>query len=238
MLNNDELRRRDALCQTATVSNLIADELLLSLKAVGEDRLIQLAHAALETCETLRMALADDSRATLRRLIKQHSFMKGEFTLSSGRTSGYFFNLKPTMLNPHGSALIAELVLHKLQSFPNTEAIGGLAIGAVPIISVVCAKSYEIGRPISAFYVRKATKDHGTERLIEGFDVTHKLVALVEDVSTTGDSIKEAARAVRSAGGEVAHAITLVDRLEGATENLRQVEITLHPIFTRDEFVT
>lgn len=236
-MNNEELRKRDALCYAEMVSDLLGDRLLRSLNDINDDRLITMANAALETCEALRAALSDDPRATLRDLIKKHSFMQGEFTLASGRRSGYFFNLKPTMLHPRGAGLIAELVLRKLKEFPNVDAIGGLAIGAVPIVSVVCARSHELGRPVSGFYVRKTVKDHGTERQIEGFHVSDKLVVLVEDVSTTGDSLLEAASAVRKAGGEVGDAITMVDRLEGAQDNLSEQGINLHPIFTLDEFI-
>ena len=236
-MNNEELRKRDALCYAEMVSDLLGDRLLRSLNDINDDRLITMANTALETCEALRAALSDDPRATLRELIKKHSFMQGEFTLASGRRSGFFFNLKPTMLHPRGAGLIAELVLHKLKEFPNIEAIGGLAIGAVPIVSVVCARSNDQGRPIAGFYVRQQIKDHGTERQIEGINVNDKLAVLVEDVSTTGDSLLEAAGAVRKAGGEVCDAITVVDRLEGAQERLRTNHINLHPIYTRDEFI-
>lgn len=168
-------------------------------------------------------------------IIKHKSFRRGQFILASGNTSEYFFDLKPTMLDPRGATLIAYRVLQMTEPFP-IEAIGGMAIGAIPIVAATVARSYQSERPLPGFYVRKEIKDHGTQRLIDGLDVNGRHVILVEDVTTTGGSLLKAAMAVRSHGGVVSHAITVVDRLEGGADHLSQHDITLLALLTRRDF--
>lgn len=168
-------------------------------------------------------------------LIKQKSFRSGRFTLASGAISEDFFDLKPTMLDPHGANLIAEEVWHRAQVL-QADAIGGLAMGAIPIVAVTVSRSHDTDHPMRGFYVRKETKDHGTQKLIDGLDVNGLDVVLVEDVTTTGGSLLKAAAAVRDAGGWVSYAITVVDRLEGGAANLAEHYITLVPILTRRHF--
>lgn len=169
-------------------------------------------------------------------IIKRKSFRRGDFTLASGATSEFFFDLKPTMLDPYGAALIADRVVKMTQPY-QIDAIGGLAIGAVPIVAVAVAHSYRTEAPFRGFYVRKEVKDHGTQQLIDGLDVNGLSVMLVEDVTTSGGSLLKAATAVRAAGGTVTHAITLVDRLAGGSANLADHGIILLPIYTLDEFI-
>lgn len=202
-----------------------------------------LVSRAIDAMETiLRECMPGMPSPKLKNMIKEKSFRKGQFTLASGVESEYFFDLKPTMLDPLGSNLIAEAVLSKLNFLYDVgiinrvDAVGGMAVGGVPIVSVISAVSHLKGHPMPVFFVRKATKDHGTERLIEGTLEVGWTVVLVEDVTTTGDSIMQAVRAVREAGCEVHDIITLVDRLEGAVENLNEEGIELHAIFTRADF--
>src|SRR5512134_1217955 len=120
----------------------------------------------------------------LRDIIRARSLRtSGMFTLTSGRASSIFFDMKPTMLHPEGANLIADAVLDRLQE-PELEAVGGLAMGAVPIVSVVCAKSFRRSRPLSGFFVRKEAKSHGTASLIEGNLFQGALAAILEDVTT------------------------------------------------------
>ena len=168
-------------------------------------------------------------------LIKQKSFRRGAFTLASGATSQYFFDLKPTMLHPLGATLIAERIVRLIETYP-ADAVGGMALGAVPIIGAVVARSYRSEKPLPGCYVRKEVKDHGTQQLIEGLDVNGLTVILVEDVTTTGGSLLRAATAVRAAGGIVTHAITVVDRLEGGAGHLADHGITLQALLARNDF--
>jgi orotate phosphoribosyltransferase len=108
-------------------------------------------------------------------------------------------------------------------------------MGAVPITAAVCAKSFP-SCPLRGFFVRKEVKEHGTQSLIEGqFDKGARVVIL-EDVTTTGGSTLHAATTIREAGGQVTKAITVIDRLEGARENLAAEGIALIALFTSDDF--
>lgn len=115
----------------------------------------------------------------------------GEVKLASGRTSMFYFNMKPTMLNPTGAHLIASLVLDQLaQDGIEADLIGGLEMGAIPLAAAVAAVSATSARPLSAFFVRKQAKEHGTQSLVEGLakGTFGGQVVIIEDVTTTGGS--------------------------------------------------
>ncbi len=182
----------------------------------------------------------DTTRMRLIDIIKARSFQSGkEITLASGRTSTYYFNMKPTMLDAEGAHLIATLILDKIAVL-NADLIGGLEMGAVPIASAVAAVSHGSGKPVNAFFVRKEAKAHGTKSLIEGLPSGDSLkgrrVVIVEDVTTTGGSAIKAADAVRAEGAEVVGVVTIVDRQEGAGEAFAKAGLTLTPLLTLADF--
>ena len=113
--------------------------------------------------------------------------------------------------------------------------IGGLAMGAIPIVTAVCMKSHSSSR-IPAFFVRADRKEHGTKDLIDGNFSPNSDVILLDDVTTTGGSVMKAVRAVREESSRVSKVITVVDREEGAAENLAAEGIDLIPIFRKHEF--
>src|SRR5712692_10391582 len=159
-------------------------------------------------------------RNQLFEIIKRLSFLRGSFVLSSGRTSNYFLDMKPTMLDPEGSSLLAELVLAQLQDV-EVQSIGGIAIGAVPLVSQVAMLSHSTDRPMPGFFVRKAVKDHGIQKLIDGVkqdDLKGKRVAILEDVTTSGESAMRASRAAQDAVAKIEPVRSIVDREEGAVE--------------------
>ena len=178
----------------------------------------------------------DPKRARLRDIIATKSLLTGRnFTLASGKPSGFFFNMKKTMLDPEGANLIADLMLDLLEKEDATHA-GGVAMGAVPLVSALCVKSFQRGRPLGCFYVRKETKDHGTESLVEGNLEKGARVAILEDVTTTGGSALKAVAAVKAEGATASLVMTVVDRLEGAQEAFAAEGLRLVPLFTRDDF--
>jgi len=118
----------------------------------------------------------------------------------------------------------------------DVEAIGGLELGAVPIVAAVCARSWR-ERPVSGFVVRKEKKGHGTDQKIDGNFKPNSTVVLVEDVTTKGGSVMQAVRAVRAQGAAIKKIITIVDRQEGATDNLRKEGLALVPIFTKADLL-
>jgi orotate phosphoribosyltransferase len=179
-------------------------------------------------------------RTRLIEIIKERSFQSGtEMKLASGRTSTYYFNMKATMLHPEGAHLIANLILDNLEDI-ETDLIGGLEMGAVPIASATSAVSYARGRPVAAFFVRKQAKDHGTQSLVEGLakneNVSGRKLVIVEDVTTTGGSAIKAAEAVRAAGGNVVRVITVVDRQEGAAEAFAAAGFDFTSLLTLTDF--
>ncbi len=163
------------------------------------------------------------SRARLAEIIRKRSFGRGEITLASGRKSDFYFNLKPTMLDPEGAALLAELTYEALKD-DNLDYVGGLEMGAVPLAGAIAQLSWIKGHPIAAFFVRKKPKEHGARLAVEGLakgeTLQGKRIVIVEDVTTTGGSALKAVEAVRDAGGEIVLVLTMVDREEGATGRL------------------
>jgi orotate phosphoribosyltransferase len=180
--------------------------------------------------------LAGDKRERLRRIIKARSLLSGkEFTLASGRQSGFFFDMKKTMFDPEGAALVADLIFAAIKGDHAVRSVGGLEMGAVPIVAAVAMRSYP-EQPISGFFVRKEVKDHGTKKLVDGCLDPGSKVILLEDVTTTGGSVMKAVKAVREMGCTVETVVTIVDRLEGAAANLAKEGLKLVPIFVATEF--
>jgi len=172
-------------------------------------------------------------------IIKRLSFRRGTFVLSSGRTSNYYLDMKPTMLDPEGSSLLAELVLIQLRDL-EVQSIGGIAIGAVPLVSQVAMLSHSTGRPLPGFFVRKAVKDHGTQKLIDAVkegDLAGRSVVVVEDVTTTGESAMQAIKAAQDAGANVALVLSLVDREEGAAEFFAERGLPFKWLFRASELL-
>ena len=178
----------------------------------------------------------DARRERLLEIIKANSLLTGsQFTLASGQRSNFFFDMKKTMFLPEGASLAADLIFELMAADTDVEAVGGLEIGAIPIAVAVAARSWPT-RPINAFFVRKAAKDHGAINLIDGQFRPGSKVILFEDVTTTGGSVMKAVRAVRDQGCAVRKIITIVDRDEGATANLAKEGLQLVPVFTMEDF--
>ena len=180
------------------------------------------------------------SRARLLEIIRKRSFGRGEITLASGRKSDFYFNLKPTMLDAEGAALLADLTLDALQG-ENIDYVGGLEMGAVPLAGAIAQLSFMRGKPIQAFFVRKKPKEHGARLSVEGLapgeTLVGKRIVIVEDVTTTGGSAIKAADAVREAGGDIVMVFTMVDRQEGATEGFAEAKLPFRALYTAEEFL-
>ena len=183
--------------------------------------------------------MTDNERETLRALIRTRSFKTGQFTLASGRTSTLYFNLKPTMMHARGAELAARGMLALARTI-DAEYVGGLEMGAVPLIGSMIALSSAEGRPLESFFVRKKPKDHGTQEVVEGLAPGETLAGrralLIDDVATTAGSTLIAVKAARAAGAIVTHAAVLVDRQEGGTELLAEHGVTLLSLFMASDF--
>lgn len=176
-------------------------------------------------------------RRELLELILEVSFERRKVTLSSGRESDFYLDLRRTLMRPLGQRLAGELVLAALMKGPWVDAVGGMAVGAVPLVSAVlsAAAHHDPDTPLVGFFVRKEAKRHGLGRRVEGAFAPGQSVALVEDTTTTGGSTLEAVDAVEAEGGKVARVLCLVDRGEGASEAFAARGLALEAVFTRDD---
>ncbi|CAL74673.1 Orotate phosphoribosyltransferase (OPRT) (OPRTase) [Bradyrhizobium sp. ORS 278] len=180
------------------------------------------------------------SRARLLEIIRRRSFGRGEVTLASGRKSDFYFNLKPTMMDPEGATLLAELTYEALKD-DGYDYIGGLEMGAVPLAGAIAQISWIKGHPIAAFFVRKKPKEHGARLAIEGLTrdetLAGKRIVVVEDVTTTGGSAMKAVETLREAGAEVSLVFTMVDREEGAAEAFAAAGLSFRALYKAREFL-
>ena len=167
----------------------------------------------------------------LARVLEQKSLRRGRFVLSSGRVSDYYIDGKLTCFDPQGSALIVDAILAETAGL-SIDAIGGMDMGATPIVGAIANRSFYVGRPLPTFVVRKDVKEHGTKKRIEGQFNPPCRVVIVDDVVTTGDSILKAIDAVEQGGGEVVLAISILDRNAGAAEALRRRGVPYRPLVT------
>jgi orotate phosphoribosyltransferase len=179
-------------------------------------------------------------RARLIELLTERSFERRKVILASGRESDFFIDCKQTMLTAEGHALVGELMFDLLSELPECEAVGGVELGGCPLASAVSLVSFQRGRPLNALYVRKAKKDHGTTKLVEG-DKSLKpglKVALLEDVVTTGGSSLKAVESLKAAGAQVVGIVALVDRQEGGAETIRGAGLPLVTVATKADFIS
>lgn len=169
-------------------------------------------------------------------LIKEKSFALGDYVLASGKRSDYYLDMKPTMFDPEGANVLAQLILDNIENLP-VDYIGGLEMGAVPLISVINMMSYQRQKSIPGFFVRKQVKDHGTKKKIEtAGDLRGKNVVIIDDVTTSGESAFEAVRAVQEVGANVLLVLSIVDREEGAAEFYEKAGLPFRRLFTTAEF--
>ncbi|MCH2172627.1 orotate phosphoribosyltransferase [Myxococcota bacterium] len=180
---------------------------------------------------------SDPARSELLKLILEVSFRRQKVVLSSGRESDFYLDLRQTLMRPRGVALAGRLVLERLRVGPAVDSVGGMAVGAVPLVSAVLGASdlSDPTSPLLGFFVRKESKSHGLGKQIEGGFEKGQRVALLEDTVTTGGSTLQALDAVQAEGGSVARVICLVDRGEGAAAAFAERGLELESIFSRED---
>ena len=149
-------------------------------------------------------------------IFKEKSFQRGSFTLASGLESDYYCDAKLTTMDPEGAHLLAELILDRVEEL-GANCIGGLVVGATPIIGSVVKGAFERGMSnLKGFYVRREQKPHGMERLIEGNVSRDDKVLIIDDVITTGSSVLKAINAVKEKGCKnILGVLCILDRNEG-----------------------
>ena len=165
-------------------------------------------------------------------LLKKYAYKKGEFTLSSGKTSEHYVNCKPVTLTGRGLTLTSLLMLKELDA----GIVGGLTLGADPLVSGVSLVSALDGRMVNALIVRKEPKGHGTQAWIEGLLPSKGTrVTVLEDVVTSGGSAIKAAEKLRDAGYEVKRVVAIVARQEGGEEAMKEEGLELRSLFKLKE---
>ncbi|MFA5092881.1 MAG: orotate phosphoribosyltransferase [Candidatus Omnitrophota bacterium] len=175
-------------------------------------------------------------KAELFKLLNQEALKRGKFVLSSGKESNYYLDGRVITLTPQGAYLVANIMLDMIKN-ESLDAIGGPTLGADPIVGAIAAISYINQHSIKTFIVRKQAKEHGMSRQVEGPELKKgQRVILVDDVATSGKAILEAKQALDKIGVIADKAIVIVDRNQGALENLAKVGLQLESIFKITEF--
>ena len=183
------------------------------------------------------VGFSDEDREQLCFLVERDALLHGGFELASGQESSFYFDSKPVTLSPTGARLVGQAFIDAINTHaPNADAVGGLTLGADPIISSVVLLSELTRQPLKGLIVRKEQKSNGTERLIEGRTAGVNEVVVVDDVVTSGASARQAVEGLRDSGLTVVLAIALIDRLAGFEETMREIDVPTRAILTIDDF--
>ena len=179
-------------------------------------------------------------RQRLKELLLKKSYRQGRIKLTSGKVSDFYIDGKQTTLDAEGAYLCGRLLFGLISSHgEKIDGVGGMTLGADPLVTSVSIVSYLEGASLPAFIVRKEPKSHGTENYIEGKEnlSAGARVALLEDVVTTGGTLLQVIERVKSQGFEVGLVATIVDRQEGGVEALAAKGYKLLSLFTREELL-
>ena len=178
----------------------------------------------------------EELKSRLLAILKKDAFKRGEFILSSGKSSDYYLDGRIVTLSSEGAYLAGSIILELIKD-KGIIAVGGPTIGADPVIGAVMALAHLRNANLKAFIVRKLAKEHGSKRQIEGPALNPgEKVLLVDDVATTGKALLEAKDALDKIGVKAESALVLVDRLEGAAGNLEKAGLKLEALFTIEDF--
>lgn len=176
----------------------------------------------------------------LKQIILEKSYEQREVTLASGRKSNFYFDGKQTTLHARGGLLVGKAFWAEVKKFTGPiDGVGGLTLGADPIATATSIAAALDGQAVHAFIIRKEPKGHGTGQWLEGRKnlPAGSRVVIVEDVTTTGGSSMQAVQRAEEEGLVVLGIVTLVDREEGARENIESQGQVLRSVFTRSEIV-
>ena len=170
------------------------------------------------------MSTNDSHITRLAELVNELSVVRGKVTLASGLESDFYVDMRRATLHHEAAPLIGHVMLDMLEEAglgtDEIDAVGGLTMGADPVAAAMLHAAASRGLDLDAFVVRKAAKDHGMRRRIEGPDVAGRRVVVLEDTPTTGGSPLEAVEALREAGADVRAVAVIVDRATGARERI------------------
>lgn len=178
----------------------------------------------------------DGLKRRLARLLMEKSYKEGSFLLASGKKSAYYFDCRVTALSAEGSWLIGTL-FNRLLAPLDISGVGGMTMGADPLVSATTVISYTTGKNLNGFLVRKEAKGHGTGQFVEGLGnfPDGGRVAMLEDVVTSGGSLLKACERARACGLEIAALCCVLDREEGGRQAVADAGYNLLALFTREE---
>ncbi len=174
-------------------------------------------------------------KSELVNLVRERALKFGDFTLASGKKASYYLDGKQVTLDARGLRLISEGLFELLEGI-EYDAVGGMSLGADPLVAGVLTIAAERGRELKGCLVRKEAKGHGTNRYIEGPLQPGMRVAIVEDVVTTGGSSLQAAERVKEFGAEPVVVAAIVDRMEGGRQNFEAASLPLRSLLTIEDF--
>lgn len=177
------------------------------------------------------------AKKQLLKLLKNQAFLKKKVKLASGKMSNFYIDVRKVSLSPEGIYLISRLIFDLIKS-ENITAIGGPTLGADPIVSGACFLAHKNKRKLKGFLIRKNPKKHGRQKMIEGQELkASDRVIIVDDVATSGGSLIKAIEVLRGEKVKISGAAVVVDRQEGARENLSKYNCPLFSIFTKKDFL-
>jgi len=182
----------------------------------------------------------DKQRTRLLELLREKSYVEGEVTLASGKKSNFYIDCRQTSLDPEGAYLMGQIFSTWIENVDYTpDAVGGMTMGADPLVTATSVATYQKDKPVTAFLIRKEAKGHGLKKWLEGRgDIPDgSTVLLLEDVVTTGGSTIKAIKACEDENLKVADVFCLVDRMEGGKEAIEATGAKLTSIFTRHDFL-
>lgn len=189
-----------------------------------------------DTADIVVLDRSDDRWKRLHDIIRTESLKLGAFTLSSGRHSKFLFQLRQTTMLGEGASLISDTIVELMKKL-SVHSVGGLELGAVPIATAVAQAGYRNGYRVDAFFVRKQAKPHGAKELVDGYLKPGAEALIVDDVTTAGGSVIKAVDSIKAERGcTVRWALSIVDREEGAAENLAARGIRLLSFFKKSDF--
>jgi orotate phosphoribosyltransferase len=182
--------------------------------------------------------ISPKERERLLTILKERSLERGSFALASGKTSDIYFDGKQTTLHPEGAYLVGKIFFDMLRDL-RVEGVGGMTLGADPIVTSIAFTSFMEGKPFPAFIIRKEPKKHGKGLWIEGKKnlPDGSRVVIIEDVVTTGKTTLEAISRAKEEGLIVVKVLALIDRQEGGREALAKEGYQLESIFKRSDLL-
>ena len=182
------------------------------------------------------MAPPSAYKSELFHLLKTQAFSRGKFILSSGKESSFYLDARLVTLSAPGAYLTARVILDMVKN-DQLDAIGGPTLGADPMVGGIASLSYQDGRPLNTFIIRKQPKAHGKQQQVEGPLLKEgDSVVIIDDVATTGKAFVESIEVLHKMNIKIKKAICVIDRGEGASEALAKYKVPLQSIFTISEF--